>query len=432
LTATGNDTTSGGSNVTAAEYWIGTDPGEGLADPMTIVAGAAAPIRQFTATIPAGLSQGTHVVSVRSQDAFGNWGAVNTINLIVGDTQPPTSSIVDVQPNPTNGLVGYNTSVLAVRVLANFSDVASGGSNIVAAEGFIDTIASTGTGFVFIATDGTFNSPSELGYADIPLASVRALSDGNHPIYVHAKDAAGNWNTTDYSTINLVIDKSIPTFTSISLAPNPTNGATTVVLTVNGAVDPLVNGFSTGVTGGEYWFGTTDPTPGGGTQFNGTTANIDVSTLAVGTYTVSARIHDAVGNWSTVHSATLTVVPDEIFADGFESGNTDAWSSRSTNSTGRLNVTNGAALVGNWGLQAMGNNSNYVQYNFGTVANPASATFDARFYFRPNGNNSTGKDIFSAATTSGFGTTLFRVRYRLSSGTPQVQIQLGTSNANPT
>ena len=59
-----------------------------------------------------------------------------------------------------------------------------------------------------------------------------------------------------------------------------------------------------------------------------------------------------------------------------------------------------AALVGTRGLQAQGNNTNYVQYNFGTAAKPATATYDARFYFRPNGNTSTGKDILCRSDTN--------------------------------
>ena len=52
---------------------------------------------------------------------------------------------------------------------------------------------------------------------------------------------------------------------------------------------------------------------------------------------------------------------------------------RSTNTTTRLNVTTSPALVGARSLQAQGNNTNYVQYTFGTAANPATATYDARF-----------------------------------------------------
>jgi hypothetical protein len=244
LTATGNDTAAGGSNVAAAEYWV--DGGAHTA--MAIVAGADAPIRNFTATIPAGLSMGSHVVSVRSQDAFGNWGAIATINLTVGDTAAPTTSNVSASPNPTNDLVGYNTSVLAVRVFADFSDVATGGSNIVAAEGFIDAVGSIGSGFVFVATDGSFNSPTESGYADIPLASVRALSDGDHTIYVRAKDSSGNWGDATAATTILTVDKTGPTFGPISVVPpSATRGGGTVNVTVSGSITSLSDlNFSSG------------------------------------------------------------------------------------------------------------------------------------------------------------------------------------------
>jgi hypothetical protein len=149
-------------------------------------------------------------------------------------------------------------------------------------------------------------------------------------------------------------------------------------------------------------------------------------------YTVNVRIRDAVGNWSTIRSTPLTVTPaNNIFTNGFESGNTSAWSSSSSNNPTRLSVTTGAALFSANGLQVQGNNTNYVQYNFGTTANPAAAaTYDARFYFRPNGNTSAGKDIFVAATANTFNTTLFRVRYRLNGTTPQVQIQVGTNGTS--
>jgi len=536
LTGTGSDAASGGSNVTAAEYWV--DGGAHVA--MTV--GPAAPVNSLSATIPAGLAQGTHVVSVRSQDAFGNWGAAATINLIVTDTTPPVTSAVSAAPNPNNGANPLNTTVQAVRVSASFSDAATGGSNIATAEGFIDTVGTTGTGFVFVATDGSFNSPSETGYADVPLVVINALTSGNHTIYVHAKDAAGNWgaaatvtlvierqppvasavtltppasnNTAvivsaaanDTATGNsniaggeyfidtagaagtgavmspaaaapsttisasipaatvaaltagnhtiyvrakdaagnwsaavsgtLLIDRTPPTFSSITLTPNaiPT-GTVSISLTVNGASD---GAGGSGVVGGEYWFGSTNITPGTGTAFTGTSGiSIPTASLVAGSYTVRVRIRDAAGNWSTgtngVRTAALTVtapVPDAIFSDGFESPTTlpGNWSSVSTTTTSRLNNTTTAALVGTRGLQAQGNNTNYVQFNFGTVANPASATFDARFYFNPNGNTGTNQDIFVARTTGG--TTVFRVRYRWNGGAPQVQIQVGTGTSN--
>ena len=49
-----------------------------------------------------------------------------------------------------------------------------------------------------------------------------------------------------------------------------------------------------------------------------------------------------------------------------------------------------------------GNNTNYVQYNFGSATKPAAGIFDARFLFRPNGKRSTGQDIFMAASNTNY------------------------------
>jgi len=245
LTATGNDTATGGSDVTAAEYWV-----DGGAHTAMTVDGAVSSVTNFTATISPPLSIGSHTVSVQSQDAFGNLGAVATITLQVADPEPPTTSNVSASPNPTNGLVGYNTSVPAVRVFADFSDVATGGSNIVAAEGFIDAVGSIGSGFVFIASDGGFNSPTESGYGDIPLASVRALSNGDHTIYVRAKDSSGNWGDAMAvgASTTLTVDKTGPTFGPTSVVPpSATRGGGTVSVTVSGSITTLADlNFSSG------------------------------------------------------------------------------------------------------------------------------------------------------------------------------------------
>jgi FtsP/CotA-like multicopper oxidase with cupredoxin domain len=243
LTAVGNDTATGGSDVTAAEFWV-----DGGAHVAMTVDGAVSAVTNFMTTIDPPLDIGAHTVSVRSQDAFGNWGAESTITLQVADPEPPTVSNVSASPNPTNGLVGFNTSVLAVRVLADFSDVATGGSNIVAAEGFIDGVGSIGSGFVFIANDGSFDSPSESGYADIPLASVRALSDGDHTIFVRAKDSSGNWSDATLATTVLTLDKTGPTFGPISITPpNTSRGGGTVNVTVSGSILDLADlNFSSG------------------------------------------------------------------------------------------------------------------------------------------------------------------------------------------
>ena len=430
LHATGNDTATGGSNITAAEYFRGTTPAANVRG-TTMTVNAATPVASLDAIItctPA-LPCAAGAVNLRSMDAFGNWGGFATITLSVVNTSgAPTTSAVSASPNPNNGTLALNASTPAVRVTATMT---SNGSTVSGAEGFIDTVGAVGTGIPFTPSDGLWNSAVETGFVDIPLGTVGALSNGNHTIYVRGKDAVGNWGTT--STTTLTIDKLPPTFTGITLAPNPTGGAANVTLTVNGA-----DGTGSSVAGGEYWINpptTADPGLGGGTPFSGTAATIPVGALANGTYTVFARIRDAVGNWSTgtngVRQATLTIAPDAIFSNGFETATAPwGWTSRSTTTTSRLNRAGPAALVGSFGLQAQGDNANYVQYDFGTAANPATATFDARFYFNPRGNTGTNQDIFVARTTGG--TTVFRVRYRMNGTQSQVQIQVGTSTTNTT
>ncbi len=306
LHGTGNDSASGGSDVVAAEYTI--DGGTAVAMNVNV----AAPIASLDATIAAatvnGLSEASHVVTVRSQDAAGNWGAFTQIGLVV-DKSGPTTSNVNAAPNPNNGQQPFNISTPAVRLSASLADTTS---NISAGEGFIDTVGANGTGFVFAANDGVFNSLSEAGYADIPLATIAQLSNGNHTLYVHGKDVAGNWGPTS-STI-LVIDKSAPLVSAVNAAPNPTAGATSVTLAAT-ATD------GTAVTQAE-WFTGADPGAGNGTAMTvsgsgpwNLSAAIDVSTWINGTYTLNVRARDAAGNWSAPSSTALVVnAPPPPFA----------------------------------------------------------------------------------------------------------------------
>ena len=57
------------------------------------------------------------------------------------------------------------------------------------------------------------------------------MSDGNHTLYIHAKDAAGNWGTT--TSITLTIDKTAPVITGVTLVPGTIAiGAASVTLNV--------------------------------------------------------------------------------------------------------------------------------------------------------------------------------------------------------
>lgn len=296
LSATADDRANGGSNIAAGEYTIDG----GAAQAMT-VSPTGAKVASLTATISAAtvnaLSEGAHVVSVRSQDSLGNWGDPATIDLVVDRIGPATSN-VSAAPNPNNGTLGINSSTPAVRVTATFADALS---NIGAGEGFIDTVGANGTGIILLPSDGLFNSPTENGYVDIPLTTIGALSDGNHTIYVHGKDAAGNWGAT--GTTILVIDKTAPAISSVTLTPSTIAfGAASVTLNVT------ASDAGTGVSGGQYWIDGTATPPANPTAFTGTSVAIDTSALAAGAHVVYVRVQDAATNWSAVSSATLDVV----------------------------------------------------------------------------------------------------------------------------
>ncbi len=425
--------TDAAGTVATGEVFIDTVGADGSGVPFVPSDGQFnTAVETGTADIPLStiiqLAPGNHTLSVHGKDAAGNWGAFATTVLVI-DKAGPTSSGVSLTPPASNNS--------AVTVAANASDVATGNANISGGEAFLDAVGVSGTGFAMSAAAA---APATSISGTIPGAAIAALTPGNHTVYVHARDVAGNWGPT--ATGTLLVDRTAPTIAGITLTPaSVPAGTASVTLALTGTADPLVGGLASGVAGGEWWFGTTNPAAGGGQAFAGLSTSIATSCLAPGTYTVRARVRDVAGNWSTgtsgVRSATLTVSGPAgagIFCDGFEAPNIlpGTWSSRSTTSAARLSVTAAAALTGSWGLQAQGNNTNYVQYNFGSAANPAAAAYDARFYFRPNGNTSTGKDILSAASSNTFGTVRFRVRYRLNAGQTQVQIQVGTGNANTT
>ena len=139
-------------------------------------------------------------MSVQSHDSFGLWGAPTTVTLSVDTTGPAVVSPA-VTPNPTDGVTGdpVDPGTPSLKVAGTFTDTST---NVVAAEGFLQSPTGTlgvaptvtnGTGFTFLAQDGTWNSLSEQAYGTIPLSELTAFADGTYDVWVHAQDAAGNW-----------------------------------------------------------------------------------------------------------------------------------------------------------------------------------------------------------------------------------------------
>jgi FtsP/CotA-like multicopper oxidase with cupredoxin domain len=414
LHATGNDSTSGNSDIAAAEYFVDATGADGAGEPLAV--NAPSPIASLDTTIPIAvmnaLSAGSHTVYVHSQDAMGNWGAFASATLTVDQTGPATSN-VRATPEATNGSS-------SVRVDALTSDTTV---KIVAAELFIDTVGAQGAGLGLYVTDGLYDELTEDVYGFIPQAQANALSAGSHTVYVRGKDAAGNWGTA--GTVTLISDKVVPTLSGVAAVPNPTNSTSSSNSTFT--LSATANGTGSRVIVAE-WYEGVDPGLGRGYAFSFTPANtvnlsavINYMTLGwtVGNHTVYVRVKDAAGNWSTVSSTVVNVVyPNNVFADGFESGSFIAWSSTGGNAA-RISVTSGAAQAGTYKMQAQitGGTSGYVQDNTPV----ADATYHARFYFNPNsystggGGNPTPVTIFNGLNAAN--TSIFQVQYRRSANT---------------
>lgn len=422
LSATGDDSASGGSNVSEGEYFLDAVGSTGTGAPM--MSNVSASQVSLTAMLPAatvlGLSEGVHTVSVRSQDGLGNWGALATTSLTVDRTGPALLAFL-ATPNPNNGTSPLNQGTPVVRLTATLDDTATGGAVIVGAEAFIDTVGVTGTGAVFLPRDGQWNSASELAFSDLPLSTIKLLSVGAHTLYAHARDQAGNWGPLQ--SLLFIIDQTAPTASGLSLLPNPTNAAASENSAFVASFTATDVGLGNSAIARGEWFEGVDPGVGLGVPmaaadgaFDSPTeqvaASIDFVALgwAVGNHAITVRARDAAGNWSAPLTGLINVVlPNTVFADGFESKSFAAWNGGVTGAAG-LSVTGPAALQGAWGMQATlrGNAPRYV-----TDLRPVNEpSYHARFRFSPNGVNSFGgsQTIFSGLDAAAL--ELFRLEFR--------------------
>jgi len=206
ITATG-DATAISSTITAAQMTV--DGGAPV--PMNLgTTGAAITTETVGILAPAaaGLAEGTHTVTVESQDALtGTWGIAATTTFGI-DRHAPTvtaSTSPSVTPDPADGTVGSPADPTSLRVSASFTDQLAAGlqSPVTAAEGFFPPLTASaqlaptatdfGKGFVFLAADGAFGSTTEAAYGLVPLTQLTAYPDGQYRMWVHGKDAAGNW-----------------------------------------------------------------------------------------------------------------------------------------------------------------------------------------------------------------------------------------------
>jgi len=315
----------------------------------TAIVAESAVVDNSTGSAFAQLSGGVHTAWIRSLDNRGLWGLPARVDFTV-DLDGPTTQ-AGLMPSPTNGLVAAPGTPGSAMVSAIVDDGTTG-STITDAEAFVNprsiTGVVTGTGLQLVPDNPTLTSTTEHFHGSVPLSQLRSLPDGAYHLFVHGKDAAGNWGPFQDTTFT--VDKTAPTLGALT-APATAESLTTITVSASYS-DPNTTVTSLGAA--EYWWGPIDPGVGHGTRVTATITNgvltfaaLPVTGVAPGSRVLNVRASDLAGNWSNVSTATITVTPAILLRQLFTAAPLAApWSQPSGAASvvgGVLQVTSGSA-----------------------------------------------------------------------------------------
>jgi len=316
LTATLDESTTGGSTVVVAEYFTDTLGAPGTGAPITV--GAPATTVAVSAYIPpaalAALATGEHILYIRGQDALGNWGAVGAAPFDLVISGPVVSAMV-LTPDTTN-------TTQAVDIQATGDARPSGPANVTQAEYFIDDMTGApGSGMPMYLNH---IAPVASLTATIPVSTLQTLAEGWHTIYIRAMDSLNIWG--GFGEVMLAVDKTGPGATDLSIVPNPNNGTLPVspslaVVRLRATFgDPVIGGVNSNLERAEAFIDTVGP-DGTGNLMTADDGKFHmpvesgyifyplytIQQLAPGPHTFYVHAKDIAGNWGTPVSVELIV-----------------------------------------------------------------------------------------------------------------------------
>lgn len=302
-------------HLASAEYFIDTDPGFGLANPLNITTGGGT-INQTVAIdmTPHNLSQGVHTISLRVKDDNDNWSLTHTKTfLVLGSSTGGGNSIADVEyfidslkQDKSNlvstGITANNDEQITIAIPQNVPQgvhtVAfrvkdnQGKYSLFHTKTYLVLGSGTGGNTLskieyFFDTDPGFGSGTQVDYTAAEGATqmididVSSLSAGVHVLNVRVKNAANQWSLT-HAKVFLVM---------------PDLGGNATVSRI------------------EYFIGDNDPGPDAATSVafspNPDGRNViasfdlDVSDYPDGDLRLNFRVKDSEGRWSTIVARTI-------------------------------------------------------------------------------------------------------------------------------
>jgi len=221
LTATVDDTTTGGSKIQSAEYRV--DGGAWTA--MSAQDGAFDEVNEaVTGTLTAPATPGAHTLCARGMDAAGVTGTENCTALTTDSLGPVTSNLLATPNRVAPGA--------AIALSARVDDATTGGSKIKSASYNVDN----GTWKPMSAQDGAFDEVAEEVIANLTAPS----GQGTHTLCARGTDVAGK--TGAKQCVQVFVDGQGPYASDLAAAPNPVEAGSQVTLTAQ--IDDTATGKS--------------------------------------------------------------------------------------------------------------------------------------------------------------------------------------------
>lgn len=310
LSATIDDTSTGGQNITLAEYFVNNLGAPGTGTPLSIA--SPQPLVGVSVAIPEGdlatWPSGYYIFYVRGMDADGNWGFVDSAVLNLDKAGPDTIGL-SLSPEPSNG-------TRSVLLRATGDDHGNGRQNVVAGQYSLDG------GPAQPMTLNRIDHPIAAMTATLPSAALITLAEGLHPVAVTSQDSLGNWGVP--GVITLTLDKTGPVAPVVTLDPDYLllSGPPPVTSVRVSAIitDALSNGIQSTLANAEGFIDTVKPDGTGFRLFPSDglfdevseSAYLDIAIgnftrLSQGTHYVYVHGLDAAGNWGTVAAGTIYI-----------------------------------------------------------------------------------------------------------------------------
>jgi Bacterial Ig-like domain (group 3) len=291
------------SNISRVEYFVGTDPGVGLATATPVVAGA------ISVTLGANLAVGTYTVGVRALDSLGNWSATSTTTLTVVQMALSVSTNAN-RTNPID-LAGATVS----GNIAVFATPATSASRILIMGFYFDDPNRASLPY-WIQLLSPYDLAGTLKNGTANLFDTRLLPNGAHTLTVELLRLNG---TFERRTITFTVNNPAPAVTQklqVSTTATRTNPVDLNGRTVTGSVAIFVTP-TTSVKSVAFWLDKPNLTvlprsidTSAQFDFNGTANNgqavlFNTATLAAGSHRINALVVYTNGTTAVI-SSTFT------------------------------------------------------------------------------------------------------------------------------